>query len=431
VTNKTRTVIKNLFCSMLYPLFLIYVCLLSAADQTGTGAPTPAEMSIRRANEAILKHPGQSAGYNSLAMALARRARETSDVSYYARAEEALEKSFAATPNNFEGLKVRTWLLLGRHEFAKALDIATRLNNQVPDDISVYGYLADANAELGNYADAENAAQWMLNLRPGNIAGLTRGAYLRELYGNLSGAIELMRMAYDATSFQEAEDRAWILTQIAHIYLLSGNLKSAETYANGALGLFPNYHYTLGALASVRLTEKRYTEAADLLRKRYERAPHAENLYSLAEAQVLAGRQEEARASFAKFEQKALSESSLADNANHELIAYYIDHAGKPVDALKLASIEIARRHDVYTLDSYAWALAANGNYRAADAEMRKALGVGVKDPKILNHAEVIAKHLTETSALSGTGEHAATPEAAQTAGRFDGSSPRLQVLTH
>ena len=144
-------------------------------------------------------------------------------------------KNPSASPDNFEGMKVRAWLLLGHHEFAKALEVATRLNKQVPDDITVYGYLVDANAELGNYSAAENAAQWMLNLWPGNIAGLTRGAYLRELYGNLPGAIELMKMAYDATAFQEKEDRAWILTQIAHIYLISGDLKNAETYAKGAL----------------------------------------------------------------------------------------------------------------------------------------------------------------------------------------------------
>jgi predicted Zn-dependent protease len=363
-----------------------------------SAALSPAELSIQRAEEAIAKHRDRSAGYNSLAMALARRARETSDVAYYAKAEQALQRSFAISPNNFEGMKVQAWLLLGRHEFAKALDVATRLNKQVPDDISVYGYLADANAELGNYSAAENAAQWMLNLRPGNIAGLTRGAYLRELYGNLPGAVELMKMAYDATGFQETEDRAWILTQIAHIYLISGDLKSAETYANGALGLFPEYHYALGTLGSVRLAQKRDTEACDLFRRRYDKAPHAENLYALAEALSLAGRKDEAQAAFAEFERKALRESMLADNANHELIAYYIDHAGKPAEALRLATSEMARRHDVYTVDCYACALAANGLYSSAITEIRKALAVGVKDPKILNHAASIGQHQNQTA---------------------------------
>jgi tetratricopeptide (TPR) repeat protein len=364
------------------------------SDNTAQTGLSPAELSVKRAQEKIAKHPDQSAGYNALAMALARRARETSDVSYYDRAEEALQKSLSIAPDNFEATKIQTWLLLGRHEFAKALEVATRLNKMMPDDITVYGYLADANAELGNYAAAENAAQWMLNLRPGNIAGLTRGAYLRELYGDLPGAIEFMKMAYDATSFSEAEDRAWILTQIAHLHYVSGDLQQAELYAKGALDVFPNYHYALGTLGQVRLQQKRYEDAVALLRTRYQNAPHAENLYALAEALQLAGETGEAKKAFAEFEEKALRESQLADNANHELIAYYLDHANRPAEALRIAKAEASRRSDVYTLDCYARALAATGDYKSAKTAIQQALSVGVKDPKLLSHAREISTHL-------------------------------------
>ena len=278
---------------------------------------------------------------------------------------------------------MQTWLLLGRHEFAKALEVATRLNKQTPDDVTVYGYLVDANAELGNYTQAVAAAQWMLDLRAGNIAGLTRAGYLRELHGDLSGAVEMMQMAYDATPYQETEDRAWLLTQMAHLRLLSGDLPKAELYANGALGLFANYHYALGILSQVRVAQKRY-----------DAAPHAENLYALAEALYLAGRKSEAASAFTEFERQALLESTLADNANHELIAYYTDFANRPAEALKIAQREAARRHDVYTLDSYAWALAANGDYTRANAEIQEAVALGVKDPKVLHHAEAIASHI-------------------------------------
>jgi tetratricopeptide (TPR) repeat protein len=363
-----------------------------------TAALTPAELGIQRAEAKVKQHPDQSAGYNTLAMAYARRARETSDVSYYTRAEETLQKSLELTPDNFEALKIRTWLLLGRHQFAAARVMAEKLNKKMPDDVIVYGYLADANAELGNYGAAENAAQWMLNLRPGNIAGLTRGAYLRELYGNLPGAIDFMKMAYDSTSFRETEDRAWILTQIAHIYLISGDQTEAEAYATGALKLFPNYHYALGVLGQVRMTQHRYGEAVDLFRARYNKAPHAENIYALAEALQLNGQKEEALDAYAKFEQKALRESTIADNANHELIAYYIDHAGKGAEALRLATSELERRHDVYTLDCYAWALASTGDYKQANRVMEQALSVGVKDPKLQSHARSITARLSETA---------------------------------
>ncbi len=372
------------------------VCAQTA--QTAT-ARTPAEISIQKAQEQIAKQPDHVPYYSGLAMAYARRARETSDVAYYTKAEETLDQAFKVDPANFEALKVRTWLLLGRHEFAKALEAATVLNKRAPDDITVYGYLADANAELGNYNEAVKAAQWMLNLRPGNIAGLTRAAYLRELHGDLSGAMDLMHMAYDATPFQEAEDRAWLLTQIAHLELLSGNLPQAELYATGALGLFADYHYALGTLAQVRQAQNRHEEAVALLEKRYAAAPHAENQFALAEALDRAGRKEDAAKAFAGFEQKALLEANITDNANHELIAYYVNYARQPAKALEIARQELARRRDAFTLDAYAWSLAASGDYAQANVEMQKALAFGVKDPKVLRHASEIAQHLSQTVA--------------------------------
>lgn len=378
----------------------ILTCALSAVAVAQ--ALSPAEVSIRKAQAEIVKDPGHFAYYNGLAMAYARRARETSDVAFYQKAEETLTKSFATSPDNFEGRKVQTWLLLGRHEFAKAREAAMKLNKQNPDDVTVYGYLADANAELGNYDEAAGAVQWMLNLRPGNVAGLTRAGYLRELHGDLEGALEVMQMAYDATPYQEAEDRAWLLTQMAHLHCLSGDLRKSETYANGALGLFPGYHYALGVLSQVRLAQQRYDDAVELLQKRYEKAPHAENLFALAVALNLAGKKPEAQKAFEEFERLALRESNIADNANHELIAYYTDFTHRPSEALKLAQQELTRRHDVFTRDCYAWALATSGDYVGAEAQIRMAEAIGVKDPKIVEHARVIEAHLQAST--EGTG---------------------------
>src|SRR4029077_8009337 len=106
--------------------------------------------------------------------------------------KKASKKSLHHHPADFKTQKIHVWLLLGRHEFPAALEAAKILNKKVPDDILVYGFLVDANAELGNYDAAESAAQWMLNLRPGNLPGMTRAAYLRELFGDVDGAYQLM-----------------------------------------------------------------------------------------------------------------------------------------------------------------------------------------------------------------------------------------------
>jgi Flp pilus assembly protein TadD len=246
--------------------------------------------------------------------------------------------------------------------------------------------------ELGRYKEAEEACQWMLDLRPGNVPAFTRAAYLRELFGDIEGAIELMSAAYQRTPPNEVEDRAWTLTQLGHLETVAGRLDNADRLLNDALTLFPDYHYALGALAKVRTAQRRHGEAADLLKRRYGGSPHPENLFVLAEALQRAGRASEAKAAFASFEAGALKESAGWDNANRELIFYYANHAKRPAEALKIAQMEVERRQDVYTLDAYAWALHVNGKRQEARASMTRALEVGIKDPEVLARAAVIRR---------------------------------------
>ena len=117
----------------------------------------------------------------------------------------------------------------------------------------------------------------------------------------------------------------------------------------------------------------------------------------------MAGQTDDASKAFAEFERKSLAETNLTDNSNHELISYYADHAHQPAKALEVAKREIARREDVFTLDCYAWALAANGEYDAANVQIQRALQVGVKDPKILSHAGLIAQHLNKAEKAGET----------------------------
>ncbi len=355
---------------------------------------SPAERNIVQAMKLIEKTPKDFEAYNALALALSRRARETSDVSFYAQAEEALQKSFAISPDNFDGQRIHVWLLLGKHEFAAALDAAKKLNQKTPDDVMLYGFLTDANVELGNYKDAEAAAQWMLDLKPGNMPGLTRAAYLRELFGDIDGSLDLMNMAYQSIPPGEVEDGAWIVTQMAHLKLATGKIDEAEKLSQQALAMFPGYHYALGNLAKVRIQQKRYNEAVELLKQRYQAAAHAENLFDLAEALQLAGRTEEAKKAFAEFEQKSLLETSRGDNSNRELIFYYTNYANEPAKALQVAQREYARRHDVYTLDAYAWALHVSGQNTEARRQIATALAVGIRDAKLFHHAGEIVLSL-------------------------------------
>ncbi|HYP14208.1 MAG TPA: tetratricopeptide repeat protein, partial [Bryobacteraceae bacterium] len=272
--------------------------------------------------------------------------------------------------------------------------LARTLNKKIPDDVQVYGLITDACIELGKYEEAEKAAQWMLDLRPGNVAGLTRGAYLRELFGDLDGAIDFMRQAHSRIRPEEYEDRAWVLTHLGHLQLMKGDAASAERVLSNALSLFPDYHYALAKLGKVRQAQNKHAEAVELFRKRYAIAAHPENLYDVAVALHKAGQLDEARKTFAEFEVSARKEMEGVDNANRELMFYYLEYGNRAAEALRIAELEMKRRQDVHTREAYAWALHRSGKHKEAAEQIRKALSIGVKEPEMLGRASVIEQSL-------------------------------------
>lgn len=305
----------------------------------------------------------------------------------YDHAPAAVARALELEPDNLAAERARVWARLGKHDFAQAMTLAQALNRRVPDDPMGYAFLVDANAELGNYEAAERAAQWLLDLRPGMVAGLTRAAYLREIFGDVDRALDLMHLASKRLPATELEDRAWVLTQLAHLEMMRGKHEYAEPVLAEALRLFPEYHYALGQMARLRAAQGRHADAVDFERRRYRIAAHPENQFALAVALVRAGLRREAKMAFTEFERRALAESGGWDNANRELVFCYADHARRAAEALRVAERELARRKDVHTRGAYAWALLASGRHAQARAEMEGVLTVGVRDPAMLYRA--------------------------------------------
>ena len=385
---------------------LIWVSAIAAASEKPEAKLTPAEQKMAWAENTIQKDPNKFQAYNQLALACVRRVRETSSPDYYAQAEEAVKKSLHLAPGNFEAQKVRVSILLGRQEFAQALEQARALNRKAPDDLLAYGYIAEAAIGLGDYDEAEKAAQWMLDLRPGNVPGLIEGASLRKLYGDIDGALDFLNQAYQQTPPNEVEAAAWLLTEMADLQLAAGRVEVAEKLFDQALAAFPGYYRAIEGMARARTARRQYAAAAETLLERNRSFPTLRSLYQVAEALDRAGRSAEASAAYADFERQARPRIESADNANRELVFYYAEHAHKPAEALRIARLEVRRRHDVLTLDAYAWALYVNGEYAEAQAQMGKALAVGIRDRELSDHAGRIGTQKSEVrSQKSGNDE--------------------------
>lgn len=361
---------------------------------TNAANPSPAERAVTDAKRSTAAKPDVFAGYNQLALALVRRGQETVDSSYYDQAREAVQKSLSLAPDNFETKKVEVALLLAEHEYPAALAEATVLNEQVPDDVTLYGLLTDADMELGKYQDAEKAAQWMLNLRPGNVPALTRAAHLRELFGDPEGSAELLNTVLDSTAPSDAAGRADILTQLGHLRLAVDDADGAERFLQQALQVYPNYGDALESLAAVRSAQKRYDEAASLLQQSYAAAPRTERLYLLGNALAKGKLSTSAEKTFTQFERVAATKVQQRINSNVPLVFYYADHEQMRGKALEVATRDYSWRRDVYTLDAYAWALHVNAKDEEARKQVEAALSVGIQDPSIFSHAGEIALKL-------------------------------------
>jgi len=119
---------------------------------------------------------------------------------------------------------------------------------------------------LGNYKEAEAAAQWMLDLRMAKrtqpdiraLPGCGRHSETRK-------GDESATMAFQRVPTADPALRVAILAEAGRLRWLSGNVREGEQTLNEALKLNPDYAPALETLGNVRLAQQKYREAIELL----------------------------------------------------------------------------------------------------------------------------------------------------------------------
>src|SRR2546426_4046655 len=81
------------------------------------GEPSPADREIAAAEQRVEGAGAAPGDYVALASAFTRKARESGDPGYYARARAAVERALALDPSGYEALRAEPWVLLGLHDF--------------------------------------------------------------------------------------------------------------------------------------------------------------------------------------------------------------------------------------------------------------------------------------------------------------------------
>jgi tetratricopeptide (TPR) repeat protein len=311
------------------------------------------------------------------------KAQASDDPGYFSIALAAAEAMDAAAAGSPAARLLRGHALLSLHRFAEAEPIARRLavERGAPSD---WALLGDVSMERGRLPKAIQAYQRMVDLRP-DAAAYARIAHVRQLTGDLDGALAAIDLASRAASPRNRETFAWVWSKRAAYALQAGRLNDALRAADTALAVHPAASGALGVRGRVLLAQGRAGDAVAALEAAAAKSPLPDVLWTLAEALRESGRPDESAA----VETRLVASGEGTDPRG--LAVFLASRGLDPARALRLARAELAVRRDVYTWAALAWSEAAAGDLAAARRHSVRALAHGTADARLAYQAAVIA----------------------------------------
>jgi tetratricopeptide (TPR) repeat protein len=352
------------------------------------GAPATVQTEMEKLQARLKANPGDTNAYAQLGLLMLQRVRENADPALYGQAEEAFQAALKRDPQQLDALVGMGSLALSRHAFVEAIAWGEKAQAINPFRAQIYGIIGDAQVELGRYPDAVNTVQKMVDTRP-DVSSYTRVSYLRELHGDVPGAIDAMQRAAQAGA-PGAEATLWSQTYLGHLHFNMGDLKTAEAIYQAALNQQPTYPYAIAGIARVRAAQGRTGEAITLYHSLVERLPLPEFAIALGELYDAAGKTEQAQAQFDLVRAIQQLNAGADMNTDMEMALFEADH-GDAAKALTLARAAYERRPSIHGADALAWALHANGQHEEAWRYAQQALKLGTKDALLHFHAGMIA----------------------------------------
>ncbi len=182
---------------------------------------------------------------------------------YYPAALKAADRALSVQDLNsdskFLALLYKAGVQLSLHKFHDALKTgndALKLNQH---NAQVYGVLTDAYVELGQYDRAIEMADKMISIKP-DIRSYSRISYLRELHGDVDGAIEAMTYAVKAGT-PGAEETAWAMNTVGDLYFKYKSVDQAKLIFEEILQIRPDYPFAVAAIAKCYEKKGMHNEA--------------------------------------------------------------------------------------------------------------------------------------------------------------------------
>lgn len=342
---------------------------------------------FRTAMSEIERTPDLSLAYVNLAIAYMKESRKSGEFALNDKAASAVAKALELSPNDISARKLEASLHLAHHRFAEAVEAAKRLQVDAPSDSFVYGVLADAYIEVGEYEKAVEAAQKMVDLKPGT-ASYSRVAQLRSLYGDHKGTVEMFTQAARAADPNDVETQNWCLVQLGDELWKYGKYAEAERVYDEALRNYPGYFLALVSKARVRASVGDYAGAEKLVADVQVALPNANAILLLGDIHSVRGEIEKANEQYDQFD---AIQSKLGTAADHRRLVLSWAARGKLDQALELARSEYAAEKSIHSADLLAWCLLKVGQAVEARPYIAEAMRLKTNDARTLYHAGMIA----------------------------------------
>ena len=370
----------------------------SAATDAAVAQPTappaatsPTQELIEFFAARVAEDPDDGEAQLQLGLALLQRIRETTDPSIYPAAEAALQAARRLRPDDPLPLVGLGGILLGKHDFAEALQIGQAAAALDPSSSGAGAVVVDALIELGRYDEAFAAADDLVSAAP-DLASLARLSYTRELRGDLEGALAAMEDAASSPGLAP-ENTAFALAQVGQLHRLTGHPDAARAAYERALALVPDHAPSIAGLGRLAVGDGDLVAALGYFDRASAVLPLPEYVIALGETHEATG---DANAALALYDlaraQIALFQASGVA-IDLELALFEADH-GDPARALDLAQAAYDATPTIRAADALAWALHRAGRDAEAWDHSTQALRLGSRDPLLRYHAGAIAAAL-------------------------------------
>ena len=347
------------------------------------------DQAITAVIKKVRSKPTEATLWVNLGDALAQKLRDTANQNYYLHAEAAYRQALKLDSMNVDALTGMAWVTGGRHVFDQSIEWANKAIAIEPGAVAAHGIIGDAALELGDYDQAYDQYQVMMDLRP-DLSSWSRGSYLLWLTGDKTKAVWLMDKAIKSGA-PFAENSAWCRAKLAMMYFNDGALVPADQVLAPALKA--SSHNTHVLLAAGRIAAARQDIPASI--KFYEAVleggPNHEALVALGDLHAVKGEAELAEDFYAKVEALHVAHLSGGAHDHMQMARFYADHDRNLVEALRLAEQHKLTKN-VIEADSLAWVYFKNGDQVHAIEAIKLALSRDTPDPEIHYHAGMIAE---------------------------------------